>query len=243
MIFSLPVFVANTFFNLSHVNETQVTPGLGEPTLEYTHVEADRVEEEAAIQEDVGQVLDDVETEEMLEMEASKKAEGSFAGQVDTSLASKSREEEQVARQAEVRVGGAVEYLAEGRDGVLDILPLVEEVVDMDTAAEEEDQESGEEEASEQDEDEECEAEEGATSDQDHFEDDQDEDVEEDENVDEVEEEDGARRVVDVEQAEREMPPPGEHRFLPDSTTRRAMRSALSTFDTSNSNCSRCNVT
>merc|ERR1712192_112232 len=38
--------------------------------------------------------------------------------------------------------------------------------------------------------------------------------------------EDGARRVVDIEQAEREMPPPGEHRFLPDSSARRAMRNA-----------------
>ena len=175
-------------------------------------------------------------------MEASRKTDGSFVRNVNASSASNSGEEEQAARQAEVRVGGVVEYLAEEREGVLDNLPLVEEVVDMETAAEEEDQES-EEEASEQDEDEECEAEEGATSDQDHFEDDQDEDVEEDENVDEVEEEDGARRVVDVEQAEREMPPPGEHRFLPDSTARRAMRSAFSAFHTANSNCSWSNVT
>ena len=213
-----------------------MTPGLVEPTLEYTHGESDKAEEEAAIQEDVGQVLDDVETEEMVEKETSKRAEESFVRNVSTFSASKSREEEQVAKQAEVRVGG-VEYLAEGRVGVLDNLHMVEEVVDMDTAAEEEDLES-EAEASEQDEDEECEAEEGATSDQDHFEDDQDE---EDENVDEVEEEDGARRVVDIEQAEREMPPPGEHRFLPDSTARRAMRSAFSTFD--KSNCFWSNVT
>ena len=180
--------------------------------------------------------MDNAETEEMVEKEASpKKDNGSAAMNVDISLAAKSRGEEdlvQAERQAKVRGGVMVEYLAEGR-GELDNNHLVEDVVDMETAAEEENLES-EEEASEQNEDEECEADEGATSDQDNLDEDQDEDVEEEENGDEIEEheeEEGAHQTVDIEEAERQMPPPGEHRFLPDSSARRAMRSTFNSFD------------
>ena len=93
------------------------------------------------------------------------------------------------------------------------------------------------------------EAEEGATSDQDNQEEDQ-EDVDEDENEEveenrevveenedeeeESEEDVGEHQVVDIEQAEREMPLPGEHRFLTpdgqrvlDSSARRALRLML----------------
>merc|ERR1719341_397977 len=203
---------------LAKVNETgvQVTPGLGEPALECTQAEFQNMEKEAANREDVDLVLDDVEPEEVVEKEAIKRADERTARNVDASLANMSRaslvteyREDRASEQAEVNGGNAVEYRAEGR-GALDNLHLVEDVVDMDTAAEEEDPES-EEVASEQDEDEECEAEEGATSDQDNVEDD--------------EGEDGAIGTVDIEQAEREMPPPGEHRF-PDSSVRRAMRNA-----------------
>ena len=208
---------------MAQVNEaSKVTPGLGEPSLECTHAESEKVEEEAANREDVDRDLDDVEPEEMVEKEAFKRVDEIAARNVDAS-----REEEQVSKQAGVIGGDAVEHLAEGR-GALDSLHLVEDVVEMDTAAEEGDPES-EEEASEQDEDEECEAEEGATSDQENVEDDEEDNVDEGENGEEVEEneeEDDAHRTVDVEQAEREMPPPGEHRFL-DSTARRAMRSSF----------------
>jgi len=220
---------------LAKVNETgvQVTPGLGEPALECTQAEFQNMEKEAANREDVDLVLDDVEPEEVVEKEAIKRADERTARNVDASLANMSRaslvteyREDKASEQAEVNGGNAVEYRAEGR-GALDNLHLVEDVVDIDTAAEEEDPES-EEVASEQDEDEECEAEERATSDQDNVENDEEEDVDEDENRGEVEGsegEDGAIGTVDIEQAEREMPPPGEHRF-PDSSVRRAMRNA-----------------
>ena len=203
-----------------------MTPGLGEPALECTQAEFQNMEKEAANREDVDLVLDDVEPEEVVEKEAIKRADERTARNVDASLVTEYKEDK-ASEQAEVNGGNAVEYLAEGR-GALDNLHLVEDVVDMDTAAEEGDPES-EEEASEQDEDEECEAEEGATSDQENVEDDQEDNVDEGENgeeVDENEEEDDAHRTVDVEQAEREMPPPGEHRFL-DSSARRAMRSTF----------------
>ena len=211
-----------------------MTPGLGEPALECTQAEFQNMEKEAANREDVDLVLDDVEPEEVVEKEAIKRADERTARNVDASLANMSRaslvteyREDKASEQAEVNGGNAVEYLAEGR-GALDNLHLVEDVVDIDTAAEEEDPES-EEVASEQDEDEECEAEERATSDQDNVENDEEEDVDEDENRGEVEGsegEDGAIGTVDIEQAEREMPPPGEHRF-PDSSARRAMRSTF----------------
>merc|ERR1719242_858570 len=96
----------------------------------------------------------------------------------------------------------------------------------MDTAAE---KDNLEEVASEQEEDVECEGEEGATSDHSNSEDDQDEVFDEEEDGDELQEEeehDGAHGMADNDDAEKEMPPPGEHRFLPDSSTRRAMRHA-----------------
>ena len=109
--------------------------------------------------------------------------------------------------------------------------PIVEDNVveddDMDTAAE---KDNLEEVASEQEEDVECEGEEGATSDHNNSEDDQDEDFDEEEDGDELQEEeehDGAHGMADNDDAEKEMPPPGEHRFLPDSSTRRAMRSTI----------------
>ena len=213
-------FCSPTSFLRSSV---KVTPGLGEPSLEFTRADPEMVEEGAAV-ESVGLDNDESGVEETEEKEkaATKRADRSVTRSVNIS---KSGEEEEVVKQVWVRSEGMVEHLVEGKD-VPDNDNVVEDD-DMDTAAE---KDNLEEVASEQEEDVECEGEEGATSDHNNSEDDQDEDFDEEEDGDELQEEeehDGAHGMADNDDAEKEMPPPGEHRFLPDTSTRRAMRSTI----------------
>merc|ERR1719167_1295168 len=193
---------------MAKANETgvQVTPGLGEPHLEQTRAEAVGQEDEHEIDGNIAEELDDDEGVAQME-------KGIDEALVDEEIATK-----QVAKRGDV-----VEHLVEER---LDR-------VDMEEVAEEGDIET----ADEEDEEEEAEADQGPTSeqgnmevgsDQDNNEGDYEEEDDFEENGEEVETRDAsqAQGTVDISQAELEMPPPGEHRFLPDSSARKAMRHA-----------------